>query len=110
MKTDDLDSGLFQWSNCFVDVTTRNQAMVRDEQCAPKVQLAGQLAETFNDTSAKNDARARLKVERLQLQNLLKSQRSTKVTNDSCLSFVSFVPLYGKALITCRARLARGRF
>ena len=47
------------------DVARRDEPAVGDEQRAPEAQLARQLAEARDRALAEDDARARLKVERL---------------------------------------------
>ncbi len=72
VKAKDLYAGPLQRIDGFIDVPGRNQTMIRDEQRTLEVQLARQLAETFDCAGAKDHASTRLKIETLQVALLLR--------------------------------------
>jgi hypothetical protein len=79
VETNYLNAGFREWTNSFIDVSTRKQTTIRDEQRAPKVQLTRKLAELLDHASAKHHSRPRLKIETL---HKFWPQKGTKSTND----------------------------
>ena len=76
METNNFNSGFREWSNSFIDVSSRKETMIRDEQRASKIQLTRELTELLDHTSAKNHSRPRLKIKTLHL--LLATKRHKK--------------------------------
>jgi hypothetical protein len=67
MKAKNLNAGFFKRPYCFIDVSGRNEAMIGDEQGALELKFARQLAETVDDSGAKDHASTGLKVKLSQI-------------------------------------------